>query len=283
MVNVGAQEKGLSFVVIQDCQCIEGRQLLGDPTRLRQILINLCSITLHISCEKMENAEKELIKIAVEDTGIGIPAHKVDDIFQKFTQADSSINSKYGGTGLDLAITKTFAEIMGGTIELKSEVGKGSTFTVAIPFDLINVKDKKQFGTDTLGSDVSINRTKHNARVLLVEKSQPNVLAATTFIESFGYDVDVANNGFQAIEKIKNNDYIATFIDVQMQGMNGFEATQAIQEYEKRCNKQRTHIIGMTAHALAGDLEKCLAVGMDDYICKSFNPDKLEQMLVDLM
>ena len=139
MMNVRALEKGLTFNVQQDYACIEKRVVLGDPTRLRQILLNLCSnaikftenggISIQISCAPVPNEPKELVKIAVTDSGIGIPSDKIGDIFQKFTQADSSMNRKYGGTGLGLAITKTLTEIMGGTIELESEMGVGSTFT----------------------------------------------------------------------------------------------------------------------------------------------------------
>jgi CheY-like chemotaxis protein len=124
--------------------------------------------------------------------------------------------------------------------------------------------------------------TSSKARVLLVEDYAPNVLVASTFLEGFGYEVDVADNGIKAVEMITANRYIAALMDVQMDGMDGLEATQAVRTYEQQANKARTFIIGMTAHALMGDRERCLAAGMDEYIAKPFNPDQLEAMLGEL-
>ena len=288
MINIRAKEKGLSFNVVQECACIEQRMSLGDPTRLRQILLNLCSnaikftetggISIHVSCTAIpDKPDHELIKLAVKDTGIGIPADKIGDIFQKFTQADSSINRKYGGTGLGLAITKTLAEIMGGTIELESELGKGSTFTVSIPLEI--TAQANMHIRQNADPAVATTYTKHTNRILLVEDYAPNILVATTFLETFGYTVDVAENALSAIEKIKHTDYAIVLMDVQMPGMNGFEATQQVRAYERQTGKARVHIIGMTAHALVGDRERCIAAGMDDYISKPFNPDILQEML----
>ena len=115
--------------------------------------------------------------------------------------------------------------------------------------------------------------------MLLVEDYAPNVLVAGTFLEQFGYSYDVAVNGTEALTKIKSGTYIATLMDVQMHGINGFEATKLIREYEKQLKKSHLPIIGMTAHALAGDRERCLASGMDDYIAKPFNPNELQIIL----
>jgi len=288
MMSVRADEKGLSFDLQLDCECIEKRMHAGDPTRLRQILVNLCSnalkftdngnIKINICCKEMQD-NKEMIKITVADTGIGISKDKLDTIFQKFTQADSSINRKYGGTGLGLAITKTLTEIMGGTINVKSEVGKGSTFTISIPFDVEKQEKQKQMPAENI-KEVS-NDTMTKPHVLLVEDYAPNVLVARTFIESFGYECDVASNGLEALDKINKSDYFAVLMDVQMHGMNGLEATQYIRINEKRRNKPRVRIIGMTAHALAGDRDRCIGAGMDDYISKPFNPAELQNLLAD--
>ena len=121
--------------------------------------------------------------------------------------------------------------------------------------------------------------TPDRSKVLLVEDYAANVLVATTFLDYFGYAYDLAKNGMEAIEKVKTGDYVAVLMDVQMHGMNGFDATRLIREYEQRTGKPRVHIIGMTAHALAGDSERCLATGMDDYLSKPFNPDVLSRKL----
>ena len=118
--------------------------------------------------------------------------------------------------------------------------------------------------------------------MLLVEDYAPNVLVATTLLEEFGYRVDVASNGYQAVEKATQNTYIAVLMDVQMHGMNGLDATKTIRTHEAHEKKRSTYIIGMTAHALMGDRERCLDAGMDDYMSKPFNPDMLEAMLAKL-
>ena len=116
-------------------------------------------------------------------------------------------------------------------------------------------------------------------KVLLVEDYAANILVATTFLEYFGYAYDLAKNGMEAIEKVKTGDYVAVLMDVQMHGMNGFDATRLIRDYEQQTGKPRVHIIGMTAHALAGDSERCLATGMDDYLSKPFNSEVLSRKL----
>ena len=287
MMAVRVREKGLIFT--GEGESVKNRMFLGDPTRLRQIILNLCSNAIkftdkggvHVSIICYPNATPgvETVCVTVRDTGIGIAADKRETIFQKFVQADSSINRKYGGTGLGLAITKTLADIMGGTIKVDSVAGEGSVFTVCLPL-------KAASDLDIQGADGSLPKLlestvehKVQPHVLLVEDYAPNVLVATTFLEQFGYRVDVANNGMEAVEMTRASQYVAVLMDVQMHGMNGLEATQIIRAYEMQQNTPRLAIIGMTAHALAGDRERCLGAGMDEYIAKPFNPDELEQLL----
>ncbi len=285
MMATGVKEKNLTFT--SNDECVQNLIFLGDPSRLRQIILNLCSnaikftneggVHLSISCEPMTDATIELVRIAVTDTGIGIEKNKQDTIFQKFVQADSSINRKYGGTGLGLAITKTLTEAMEGVIQVDSIVGKGSTFTVSIPFkrcaeDALHMEPLAKIFQRTI-------LTKQSPRILLVEDYLPNVLVAQTFLEEFGYKCDIASNGYEAVDKVKNGSYAAVLMDVQMHGMNGLEATKLIRQYEKDENLPSVPIIGMTAHALAGDKERCLSVGMHDYIPKPFNPNELREKL----
>lgn len=288
MMSARSKEKGLTFTSSEgniNCK----KPFIGDPTRIRQILVNLCSnalkftekggVSISIDCldTKIKN-EKQFVLI-VKDTGIGIDPEKLQTIFQKFVQADSSINRKYGGTGLGLAITKTLIEIMGGQIKVTSEPGKGSIFTVKLPLKLAEDKDLQDAAQDLEhihDSSIKLNSAK---KILLVEDHAPNILVAKLFLEEFGYSSDSATNGLEAIEKVKNGNYAAVLMDVQMPGMNGFEATKQIREYEKACNKYHVPIIGMTAHALVGDRERCIAAGMDDYISKPFNPVILKNLL----
>ncbi len=284
MMAVRTREKNLTFTM--DAACAQQRLFVGDPTRLRQIIANLCSnavkftesggVYIVITCQPTDRANIESINIAVKDTGIGIAAEHLVSIFDKFIQADSSINRKYGGTGLGLAITKTLVEIMGGTIAVDSNLGHGSTFTVNLDLpvaeNIVAAAVARDMPAPTADS-------RQQPLVLLVEDYPANILVATSFLENFGYRHDVATNGIAAIEKVKGNDYYAVLMDVQMHGINGFETTRLIREYEKQYAKVPLTIIGMTAHALAGDRERCLDAGMDDYISKPFNPDELKRKL----
>jgi len=287
MVAPQAKKKGLEISF--DSNCPATLTFLGDPARLRQILLNLCSnavkftekgrVDIHVLCEPAAQKGIEDVSIIVKDTGIGINPENIDEIFKKFVQGDSSINRKYGGTGLGLAITKTLSEIMGGSIDVQSEKNKGSTFTLRLPLKIVKNKssEKSRLATSGLTSGTAAACSKRH--VLLVEDHPANVMVASAFIEQFGYNYDVASNGIEAIKKVLANDYDAILMDVQMPEMDGFEATKEIRKYCRINNKEHLPIIGMTAHALLGDRDKCLASGMDDYISKPFNANELKQKL----
>jgi PAS domain S-box-containing protein len=290
MMSIRAREKGLTLSA--DSTALENFNFIGDPARLRQVLLNLCSnavkftekgsvrITAH--CEPDDRPDMRKVRIDVTDTGIGIAQDKQETIFQKFMQADTSINRKYGGTGLGLAITKTLTEIMDGDILLESEPGKGSTFSLVLSLPVTDQALPAIYGArPEQDDDVTEMQTK--PRILLVEDYAPNVLVTGTFLEEFGYDYDVANDGNEALQKIADAKipYAAVLMDVQMHGMNGLEATAEIRKREQG-SQTRLPVIGMTAHALSGDRERCLKAGMDEYLSKPFNPEQLEQLLKSL-
>lgn len=286
MMAVKAKEKNLEFFV--DGSCAESHTYLGDPLRIRQIILNLCSnavkftnsgkIEIIVKCETTKLYDTDAINITVKDTGIGIPQDKIDTIFEKFVQADSSITRKFGGSGLGLAITKTLVDLMQGTITVESKPGKGSSFTVHLP---IKVTDRESNSEGYLSSSESASVTPSVTRpkVLLVEDYAPNVMVAHTFLDDFGYAVEVAKNGLEAIEKFKSAKYALILMDIQMPQMNGWDATRLIRNFEMANITQRTPIMGMTAHALTGDRERCLGAGMDDYISKPFDPAELQRKL----
>lgn len=285
MMNVKANEKDLDFSMKADR--IGRRDFIGDPTRIRQIVVNLCSnaikftdkgfIHIEVDCVPSEEPGIENISISVEDSGIGIAPSQIEHIFEKFVQADTSINRKYGGTGLGLAITKTLAGIMGGDVVVESVLGKGSKFTVTLPLAVAGEEEATELELINLSEDKIMSENKK--KILLVEDYAPNVLVAGTFLEEFGYDWESAKSGNEAIAMFERGGYDAILMDVQMFGMNGLEATRLIRAYEAQHTRARTPIIGMTAHALAGDRERCLGVGMDDYISKPFNPNELQAKL----
>jgi len=289
MIVMRVQEKELSLTSEGDA--VDGHIFIGDPVRIRQILMNLISnavkftekggIHIRLASEQAETPDTLNVSIAVEDTGIGIAPDKLETIFEKFVQADSSINRKYGGTGLGLAITKTLAEIMGGTITVESTQGKGSVFTFCVPLKIASDADIRQ-SSYSLPEISKHSASRTAANILLVEDNTANILVAKTFLEQFGYRCKVASNGMEAVEMFKNESFAGLLMDVQMHGMNGLEATRLIREYERPRN-MHVPIIGMTAHVMTGDRERCLEAGMDDYIAKPFNPEELKAKLHELL
>lgn len=285
MIAFKAREKSLSLTMNNRLDATQ--KFIGDPARLKQIILNLCSnavkftdkgeVAVVLDAEETTGGMTKLI-IQVQDTGIGVAEEKQAAIFEKFTQADSSISRKYGGTGLGLTITKTLVEKMGGTLSMESTLGMGSCFTVEIPM-------MSNDGAASTKTTPEIQRQSDEnvsaRRVLLVDDHPANVMVASAFLERFGYSYDVALSGKEAVEIAKQKKFSAILMDVQMEGMSGYEATALIRMDEKLKQHAPVRIIGMTAHALAGDREKCLASGMDDYIPKPFNPEQLKSALVE--
>ncbi len=285
MIEVPARDKGLTLTC--DCTAMGDTHIVGDPTRLRQVLLNLCTNALkftpkgeiRITCGKATRMDgPEMLEITVSDTGVGIAPHKLSTIFEKFVQADTSVTRKYGGTGLGLAITKTLIDIMGGTINVESIEGQGSRFSVRLPLRMANEAAPETAADD--GSD-SIDTRGHT--ILLVEDSPANVLVASNLLETYGFGVDVAEHGAAALRKLATgNGYFAILMDVQMPVMDGLECTRRIRQDEADNGRPHMPIIGMTAHAQASDREKCFAAGMDAYLAKPFDPRDLRRLLVEM-
>jgi PAS domain S-box-containing protein len=281
-----ADGKDIAFSFETNCK--RGDLHVGDPTRLRQVVMNLCgnaakftqqgSINVRLDCRPAGRAGTDLITISVQDTGPGIAADRLSHIFDKFTQADSSTTRKFGGTGLGLAITKTLTELMQGTIGVASTEGEGSTFTVCLPLPKAASTAMSGY-RDGAHVRKPEGMTRGQSRVLVVEDHMPNVLVATSFLEKFGYAVDVAADGIEAVERVRTRSYGLILMDVQMPGLNGYDATRKIRDVEKEAGRTPAHIIGMTAHAFLADKERCLASGMDDYIAKPFDPEAFEAKL----
>ena len=261
----------------------------GDPGRLRQIITNLMGnaikftdsghVRLYAYLE--ESDQSNILHVNIEDTGMGIPEKKLKEVFDKFTQGDSSITRKYGGTGLGLAITKQLVNLMGGTIGVESAEGKGSTFWFTIPYkpaekkDLESLNDQRNIHSQTRENLLPIAE----AKVLLVEDYYVNQLFAEKLLKKFGFKhIDVAENGIKAIEKYRAKKYDMIFMDCQMPEMDGYQATGKIRAFEEDM-KLHTPIIAMTANAMMGDREKCLNAGMDDYLSKPLRVEHVRKLL----
>lgn len=256
--------------------------LIGDPVRLNQVLINLISNavkfthngSITINCSEARRIRGTCwVKIEVTDTGVGIPEEKLHTIFESFSQADASVTRRYGGTGLGLTIVKQLVELQKGKIHVVSQEHAGSTFSVMIPYDVGKVKTVVEVpkAAKTL-KNVNVSQL----RVLLVEDNDINRLYAKSILKNWQCSIDVAENGLVAIEKIKNNFYDVVLMDVQMPVMDGYEATMAMRSMHQ-CAK--VPIIALTANATQNDVEKCLAVGMNDYLPKPFTPEDLYHKL----
>lgn len=259
--------------------------LMGDPVRLNQVLINLISNAvkfthtgaIHVTCE-LEKEQRGIchVRISVKDTGVGIPAEKLNTIFESFSQADESVTRRYGGTGLGLTIARQLVELQKGRIEVHSQEHVGSTFTVYIPYSVGSTKASR-LASQHVASNMAI--TTHNVRVLLVEDNDINRLYAKSILQTWKCSTDIAENGLIAIEKLKNNSYDVILMDVQMPVMDGYEATKAIRMMPHPVGG--TPIVALTANATKIDVEKCLAAGMNDYLSKPFTPEDLYQMLFE--
>jgi PAS domain S-box-containing protein len=283
MVSQAAARKrlNLSFEIERDVP----DRLLGDPIRLKQILVNLLGnaikftetgeISVHVSSQpsiRPQNGKHEIL-FAVRDTGIGISKDRMSRLFQSFSQVDASTTRKYGGTGLGLVISKNLAELMGGRIWAESEPGKGSTFyfTVQAESSLITKLADKQDALQKTSFREDYKRDRHLS-ILLAEDNLINQKVAIRMLERLGYKAEIAANGQEAMEALKNHPYDVVLMDVQMPEMDGLEATRRIRSTPGR----QPYIIAMTAHAMKGDREICLGAGMNDYVSKPVRMEELK-------
>jgi signal transduction histidine kinase/ActR/RegA family two-component response regulator len=259
--------------------------LHGDVTRVRQILSNLVSnsvkftpegeVSITVSCTEPAKEEGGPVRIqfAVRDTGMGISDEKQALLFQPFTQADLSTSRKFGGTGLGLAICKRLAQLMHGDAWMESTVGQGSTFYFSILAEPAAAPAPKAPEAAPLRVSVQQPDGTPRFRMLLVEDNIVNQKVALAMLRRNGYDADVANDGLEGVNKVKAGDYDVVLMDWHMPEMNGIEATTTIRR-EIPLERQ-PWIIGLTANAMIGDREKCLAAGMDDYVTKPLRKDDL--------
>ncbi len=277
IMSVNARSKGLEFSF--DYAPVKDKNFYGDKMRLRQILINLIgnaikftekgAVTVKAYAEKSDG--KEILRIDVKDTGIGIAQENFDVVFERFKQGDSSVSRKYGGTGLGLSISHNLATLMQGHISLQSELGKGSAFILRLPFREVSDNEKENYDHKALNKKLTDQikaRIGNENRMLLVEDYEGNIVVLSHILDEVGCPYDVARTGLEALNRWKEKHYDIILMDIQMPEMDGFTATTQIRIMEGEKDLPRTPIIGMTAHALSGDKDKCIAAGMDFYMPK---------------
>ncbi|HEX8503826.1 MAG TPA: PAS domain S-box protein [Hymenobacter sp.] len=277
-----AEEKGLSFVTHLGPGL--PAVLLGDPYRITQILLNLASNsvkftekgTVRVACTVAgpPEAGKVAVEFLVQDTGVGIDAEYLARVFDDFSQEDSSVTRKFGGTGLGLGISKKLVELLGGELRIESEKNRGTTsrFTLRLPIGAEHDVPAKD------GADVSgFQQALRGKRVLLVEDNVFNRMLAAIFLTNAGLEVKEAENGKIAVAMAREQPFDVVLMDVQMPVMNGYEATAILREQFGLA----VPIIALTANAITGERSKCLAAGMNDYLTKPFKEDSLVKMVYD--
>lgn len=244
--------------------------MLGDSLKLNQILINLVGNAIKFTeegfvrfdCETVwEDTEGIMLRFRIEDSGIGIPGEKLDDVFEPFVQASSESNRRYGGTGLGLSIARNLVELQGGSIGVESTPGKGSLFSFTLPFKKLDVQVLREMKLPVLAVEAPAG-----IHVLLAEDHPLNQQLARKLLLDFGFTIEVANNGKEAVELLRNHKFDVVLMDLQMPEMDGYEATRII--------RNELHlglpIIALTAHSIAGEKDKCIKMGMTDYLSKPF-------------
>ena len=274
-----AQQRGLGLR-LQLPVGIEQLQVNGDPTRIRQILLNLVGNALKFTEHGQVQVEahwqvldRQLIWLtcSVRDTGIGIDSERLEMMFVAFQQADSSISRRYGGTGLGLSIARTLAERMGGKLRGESREGLGSTFTLEMPLALANPAPVAL--TPPSAAQPAVG---DNEQVLLVEDNPVNQSVIEAMLRSLGLAVCTAEDGLEAVERVSRQRFAAVLMDCRLPHLDGYEATRRIRQLP---NGAGLPIIALTANALQGERERCMAAGMDDYLSKPLRRTELQRVL----
>ena len=283
LIRVQTEAKGISFTI--NCR-IDRPFVVGDPLKLNQVLVNILGnavkfteqggITLTIEENTTKIPDIVSVSFSVKDTGIGISKENLGRIFNSFEQADSTTVRKYGGTGLGLTISSNLVRMLGGTLEVQSELGKGSEFSFTLPYHTASEESYKVQQED---KPAEVDFT--SKRVLLVEDDELNVEIAKTLLEKDGLTIETAANGQEAVDKFhasKPKYYDAILMDIRMPVMDGLTATKLIRRSEKS-DAQTVPIIAMTANAFDEDMKKSVECGMNGHLSKPIDMKKVRDLL----
>ncbi len=278
MLSVPATQKGLRLMLQHDLP--RPCHVQGDPARLRQVVLNLLGNALKftdrggITLRVHATERPDVLRFAVQDTGVGIEPHDVARIFEAFQQAETGFARRHSGTGLGLTISRKLCQAMGGDLICVSQPGQGTTFAFELPLPRAE---------EPRGAPISAEQAErwlqHDAlaglRVLLVEDNPVNALVAEAVMQRVGVDVHTVSDGLAAVEWLGMHEADVVLMDCQMPGMDGFEATRQIRLREQQCGLPRAPIIALTANAYESDRQRCLDAGMDDHLAKPFTREAL--------
>ncbi|MFP5258741.1 MAG: ATP-binding protein [Acidobacteriota bacterium] len=262
--------------------------LIGDQGRLRQVLINLIGnaikftkqgeISLSVDLDGRPVRNSVRLLFTIRDSGIGIAKNRLEEIFEAFSQAGLSSHAKYGGTGLGLSISKNLVQLMDGQIWAESEVGQGSTFFFTAAFGLAKEQSRSE-----PSAQPEVEPPFGSLRILLAEDNMINQLYAMELLKQRGHQVELAKNGYEAIEKLKVGNFDLVFMDVRMPDMDGTEAVKAIRSGGAGQDKVNIPVVALTAYALKGDRDRFMADGMDDYLSKPIDLQELDRVMVEIL
>jgi signal transduction histidine kinase/ligand-binding sensor domain-containing protein/ActR/RegA family two-component response regulator len=266
--------------------------LVGDPGRLRQVILNLVGNSIKFTesgsvaliVEKLrQDGQSITLSVQVHDTGIGIPADKLQAVFEPFTQADGSMTRRYGGTGLGLTITAQLVRLMGGEVRVDSQVGSGTTFSFTVKLGLLPTYTRpEEQDAPEAGESGPAAQSGHGLRVLVAEDNLVNQRLISRLLEKWGHQAVIVPTGERAVEATANSHFDLVLMDVQMPGMDGFEATHAIRAREAATGRDHLAIVALTAHAMKGDRERCLEAGMDGYLSKPVEAAELKRTIAEM-
>lgn len=284
VLHLKAEEKKLNFSVTAGEQIPP--VLLGDPLRITQVLINIVGNAIKftsegsvtVSCRVLsQEGDDVLLEFSVHDTGIGIAPDKIDRVFESFTQASSETNRMFGGTGLGLTISRQLVDLMGGKLTASSSPEKGTTFSFTIP---LRTGEHAAIKTEENSLPPDAIR---NAKLLLVEDNEFNRIVAVDTLKEFlgSVNIDIAQDGKEAVELVSRNTYDLVLMDIQMPGMDGYEATRSIRSMEAPLNQ--TPILAMTANATPEEVKRCSECGMNGHVAKPFVPENLFRKMAELL
>lgn len=279
-LRIRATDKGLPLMFTYDPLLPE--VLKGDPVRLSQIINNLVSNAIkftengYVSVQSLyaaHLANQYSVTFSVSDTGIGIPADKLDYIFESFTQATHDTARKFGGTGLGLSITRRLIQLMGSDITVTSKLGEGTEFTFSLQLEAANLKQAspEELPEATLPSQ--------HIHILLVDDNEVNLIVAANYLRKWNFQVTTAGNGIEALDKIKLRTFNVVLMDLQMPEMDGYEASRIIRQLDDPYFTT-VPILAFTASAMAEDIQRLSQVGINDYVAKPFNPNDLHKKVI---
>jgi CheY-like chemotaxis protein len=279
--SIEAFQKDLAFHVISSSDL--PKKVIGDKYRIEQVLKNILNNAIKFT----ESGKIELfvnmksrneLRFKIVDTGIGIPGIKLENLFEKFYQVDSSYTKKFAGAGLGLAISKKLVELMGGKIRVESEIGKGSSFSFTIKIEIpkTDLTDDERIKLD---NNIKLTNQNKQLKILLAEDDKLNSKSIIFNLKKKGYQIIHAKNGYEVLSFLKTEPFDIILMDIQMPEMDGIEATRIIRDSVTECFNPNIPIIALTAYAMKGDKEKFLKAGMDHYVTKPIDFDSLVEKI----